>query len=335
MITSTKNYICKNYKPIICSVMLVVFVLLLAEIYAAIVLSYRLVADSKKDFKLNSKEFLIVLRESIDYSYSQFTTFDERFREYEEDDSPLGDERKFRKPVGLEYKKRPIIFFGCSCTFGLWVEKDKTLPAQVSKYTHRPVYNFALPGWGNQQILWLLEHEKKLDEIKNPEYAVYVFVDDHFRREMSAFPWADVPMSFALYSEKRGHFYKENQRKIYYHSCLYRLLSEKFGYLKYQSPLFDNYKENKLISLLKEENKRLKQKYPDIKFVVLLLDTYRGKDSLVRKIQAADLPVFDGSALFGGRTKGENHSEYYAFDGHPKGKMFSVFVPDFVEEFGM
>ncbi len=303
-----------------------------AEMYSAVLLSHRIMIDRGIEAKFPSREFFKELRKNIDYS--SFTTFDENYR-YEEDDSPMGHEIKYRKPVGLNYNKRPIIFFGCSCTFGLGVEKDKTLPAKVSEYSHRPVYNFSLSGWGIQHVLWVLNNEKKLDEIKNPEYAIYVFIVDHYRRAMSSFPYAEVPMSLTLYSEKNGKFVKENPyRKIYYRSYFYRLLSEKIGFWKSKMPVFHAYKEDKIVSFLREENRILKQKYSDIKFVVFVMTVETDETSLEKKIENAGITVVDGRKIFDEKTNGEQYdgNKWEQPDGHPNEELFSLFASELVKK---
>lgn len=345
MIEKLQNFLCsfrnhrvsllKSAKVFAVVIFLLFGIFVFAEFYSAVLLSYRIIIDRNIDVKFPTKEFFKEIRKNIDYS--SFTTFDENYF-YEEDDSLMGHEAKYRKPVGLNYDKSPIIFFGCSCTFGLGVEKDKTLPAKISEYSHRPVYNFAISGWGVQHVLWLLNNEKKLDEIKNPEYAIYVFIDDHYRRAMSAFPYAEVPMSLLLYTEKNGQFIKENPYKnILYRSYFFRLLSEKVGFWKSQMPVFKEYKEKKVVSFIKEENRILKQKYPNIKFVVFSITVDCDETSFEKKIEKAGITVIDGKKIFEEKTDGEpyNPTKWEFPDGHPNDKMYSLFAHELVKKMNL
>ena len=59
---------------------------------------------------------------------------------------------KFRP---IEYKnseKRPIVLFGCSHTYGTNLGEKETFSYQLSNYTGRTVYNFAIPGAGTSSI---------------------------------------------------------------------------------------------------------------------------------------------------------------------------------------
>lgn len=52
--------------------------------------------------------------------------------------------------------KDAIVLFGCSCTFGVGVAGDETLPYYLEKITGRQVVNLGYPGGSNQLIATLL-----------------------------------------------------------------------------------------------------------------------------------------------------------------------------------
>lgn len=87
-----------------------------------------------------------------------------------------------RKPEGLEYKKPPIILFGCSFVFGYGLSNNDTFSHKLSLFSKRPVYNRAMPGWGLQHMLYQLKREDFYNEVKPPEYVIYTFIPDHINR---------------------------------------------------------------------------------------------------------------------------------------------------------
>ena len=48
----------------------------------------------------------------------------------------------FREPVGLENKKAPILMYGCSFSYGAYLEENDRPDYILSQLTQRPVYNF-------------------------------------------------------------------------------------------------------------------------------------------------------------------------------------------------
>jgi hypothetical protein len=76
------------------------------------------------------------------------------------------------------------IFFGCSFTWGDGVNDDETLPYYFGECAanYQP-YNYAMSGWGTQQMLVLLQKKDIEKDITQPTgYGVYVLIDDHVRR---------------------------------------------------------------------------------------------------------------------------------------------------------
>ncbi|MFI5350893.1 MAG: hypothetical protein ACHQ2Z_15200, partial [Elusimicrobiota bacterium] len=102
-------------------------------------------------------------------------------------------------------RDRPLLFFGCSFTFGFGVDDDQTLPHDFARLAPAyRVYNYALLGYGPQNMLARLKETDIRSEI--PEtgkaVAVYVFIDDHVRRAIGSMTWTatsqfDLPYYFA------------------------------------------------------------------------------------------------------------------------------------------
>ena len=94
------------------------------------------------------------------------------------------EEENFRPIAGNGFKRRPIILFGCSVTYGNLLDSENNFSGILSRISKRPVYNMAYDGWGPAHMLKLLKENrnKNLFFIKNPEYVVYTIIKDHKKR---------------------------------------------------------------------------------------------------------------------------------------------------------
>ena len=89
-------------------------------------------------------------------------------------------------------RARPLLFFGCSFTFGQGVNDDQTLPYYVAQLApDYRVYNYGFEGYGTQNMLARLKETDIGSEIgeKGKPVAVYVFIEDHVRRAIGQMSW--------------------------------------------------------------------------------------------------------------------------------------------------
>ena len=92
------------------------------------------------------------------------------------------EEFMYRRPVGLQYTKKPIVIFGCSMAWGAGLNEPETFHYKLSELTKRPVYNRAISGWGVQHMLFLLQQDDLYQELPKPEYVVYLYISHHIQR---------------------------------------------------------------------------------------------------------------------------------------------------------
>lgn len=179
---------------------------------------------------------------------------------------------RFRHPEGLNYKKRPIILFGCSYAYGQGLEDKESFTFKLSEYSKRPVFNYSMFGKGFQHTLFILRHNIIDKEIKNPEYAIYVMMDDHIRRMYSNVCMGDF-VGQPMYSlDSQNHFF---EKKPYYPVYRQFYTFYYFNNLIYEKFIKNDLRRNSLYvsSYLNDIYLMLKTKYPDIKFIVLMYDT--------------------------------------------------------------
>ena len=172
-----------------------------------------------------------------------------------------------RKPCGIDknYKKKPILIYGCSYAYGENLPQEETLSYFLSQKAKRPVYNFGVSAKGLQHTLYLLENDEKVTPA--PEYIFYVFIYDHARRMYMNCSKTD-DCKYIYYHLKNGKMVLQKNKYD---------LSERFytsKYLKetlyfYLKNLFEEKIYNDLKSYFIAIQDAAKEKYPNTKLVII------------------------------------------------------------------
>jgi len=89
---------------------------------------------------------------------------------------------------GTAVPGRPILFFGCSYTFGEGVADDETLPFYVSRSFPGSIpLNYGCPGYGPQEMLAKLQSGDLGGEVTaSGPVLIYTFMDDHVNRAIGS-----------------------------------------------------------------------------------------------------------------------------------------------------
>ncbi len=223
----------------------------------------------------NYNGFLNKIKE-YPYKWNQFKNFDSEY-EYIKNE-------KLRKPIGLNYKKKPILLMGCSFAYGYGLNEDENLGYKLSKLLNRPVYNRAFEWlWGLHTMLYQARREDFYKEVPEPSYVIYVFITDHINR-ISASNITPV-------------FYVPHLRYIYKNG---RLEREKFQ-SRYNLYMFKSYTILRANSILKHFDYKLLNEYfietkaefdkhwKNYKFIILLYDENEFNNSIMENIEVDDL----------------------------------------------
>ncbi|MCR5261910.1 MAG: hypothetical protein K6C94_08755 [Candidatus Gastranaerophilales bacterium] len=244
--------------------------------------------------------------------------------------------QNMRKPVGLNYKKAPILIYGCSYAYGFALDEKDTFGYKLSELAKRPVYNFAVSSKGLQDALFLLEKDEKVTP--EPQYVFYVFINDHVRRMFVNCNKIDN-VKYLTYKNKNGKLI-QNENKY--------ALSERFyifGVIKNTSyhllkKIFDKqiYKLVKLYFLT--INGEIHKKYPDAKFVVI--DYENGGNSFLSPYRVEDLrskgiEVVNLKKVFKNELKSDKYRNSVQKDSfrHPNGEAWSLVADYIVKEFNL
>ena len=161
-------------------------------------------------------------------------------------------------------KKRPILFFGGSYTYGFHLKDEETFSATVEKLTGRNCYNFGMIGYNISEELLLIDSKKfkdKLLTISKPEYIVYTYMFDHINRN----DYWNLFDSFrirGLIPDQKYNFLYKLWSVQYIQSA--RLAKKYFSNLDTAGNI-DFY--FKILAVVKSECDKM---FPDSKFVVLI-----------------------------------------------------------------
>ena len=204
---------------------------------------------------------------------------------------------QLRSPVGLNYKKKPILLFGCSYTYGLGLNENQTFGNKLSHLTHRPVYNRAFSGTGIQHMYKQLESKEFFDnKIPEPEYIIFGFSyflhsDRLIRYTFQVF---DDYFYLRYYPDKFDKYGDLIEHKPYlpkYLNGLYtiRKLEEIRAYnLHHNQKLLPKFEDFVFLMFHKSKEKALKI-YPNTKFVIYCFDIFKydtsGHKELLKKLQ--------------------------------------------------
>ncbi len=236
-------------------------------------------------------------------------------------------ENSLRQPIGIKYTKRPIILFGCSYTWGSGLKQTQRFQYKLAQFTKRPVYNFAFPAWGVQHMLYILQNEKSLENIKNPEYVIFTFFSDHPYR-LNTFSF-NTPDNFFYLKYKMDHGRLIQDKPIFpflYNFYITRYIqrgcwNQKVSNAKNNNEVFELIKKHFI-----ESKKIIDRKYPGTKFVILMYDETNWYIDTPRwqELEKQGFIILHTDKITG---KHIAQQEYKLIDGHPNEKAWDFVVP--------
>lgn len=237
---------------------------------------------------------------------------------------------KFRHN-GLEYKKPPVLIYGCSYGYGAGLNDKEHIGYILSKQTKRPVYNFSLEARGMQHALYIIKNQEIINP--KPEYAIYIYIDDHIRRLYMTCMKID-PFYHLEYEEKDGILQQKNDKLApIKNTLIYKHIISDLIY-----PNTSQQKRFELLKLyLKEMKRELNDKYPNIKFVFLIynknykldnISNLKFTDKMLEEIKRLDIDVVDLEDFFGNKL----YEDKYRYVGHhPSTQAWQEIVPKLIE----
>jgi hypothetical protein len=206
----------------------------------------------------------------------------------------------------LEQRRKFLLFFGCSMTFGLGVNDNETMPFYMAQYaSHYQPYNYGVSGYGPHYMLAQLQRGELAKEI--PEHqgiAIYTFIDDHIGRAIGTMRhynnWEQHAPFYTLDAHgklvRQGDF--TSGRPLV--SFLYWVMG-KSHILQYYNISFPLRKREEHIRLtariIAEARTAFHQQFPSAEFYVLLYPGVRHGQDLIPYLAQAGVKYLDYSHL--------------------------------------
>lgn len=239
-------------------------------------------------------------------------------------------------------KKRPIVLFGCSYTYGHGLEENETFSWQLSNYTNRTVYNRGLPGGCCASMLYLLQKPEIKEEIPDAEYFIYTYIPEHLRRVFSNSPEWFNEYLFASYKMLPDGELKEIKPNkfgmLLASTATYKLFNNYYSRLRVS--VFNN--DFKLFfAIVKNSIDTMKEQYPDSKFVILVYDCVKGNTYPFSLDKEEDLfnKFAEENNIKVLYTKKMSFGEdllYGKYTGkdvlHPSGEAWKILIPEISKE---
>lgn len=208
----------------------------------------------------------------------------------------VGDEKIYDVQISIDNKglrltppcredsRHAVLFFGDSFTFGEGVNDVETLPyllGQALPDTYC-VYNFAMFGWGPQQMLSLVENGMVADKVdQRIDKVIYqVLYPDHVFRLAGYFDWDLHGPRYVLDDNKRpvrdGNFddvAPSNPLEVMLHRA--SLGKRIFEYFRNARRI----DRDRFVSVVLRTQTLLKERTPDLAFHLIIWDWTEGKDA--------------------------------------------------------
>lgn len=260
-----------------------------------------------------------------------------------------------RAPVGIDYKKTPILLLGCSYAYGHGLTNDENFASQLSQETKRPVYNWAYIGDGPiNNILKLREsYNKTLLEKGSPEYVIYTYMFDQTLR-MSYYQRSLMYFTRLLYYARKENLIPK-QRFIPFFDRFYTVqyFRDKlwnnylFNHQKFDNTdIFFDYLKFIFITM-KKETKKL---FPNSKFVILLY--YENMDDIYgphknfyeqiyntkrwKELENEGIIVINTKDLTGITLSGKYMQKNdFTYHPHPSKEAWKIIVPKLTEKLAL
>jgi len=234
----------KFLKIITINIFLIIFLFIGFEIYFY-----------KKDTDFLKKNFL------SNQSYHSFKKepFENKFKYFYKE--------VMRKPVGLNYKKKPILFLGCSYAYGEHLNDEETISYKVSEKTKRPVYNWSCMAGGIQHVYYVIDKMPKITP--EPEYIFYLYFSDHLRRMYTNVYKVDCYENLQ-YRLKDGKLEKKDNRYNIFDNSYFLSNIKDYILLNYYKNTKNSH--NLFIVYATHLKNRIKELYPKTKFIIVVYD---------------------------------------------------------------
>lgn len=238
----------------------------------------------------------------------------------------------FRNTI-KETNKRPILIFGCSFGYGWLLNEKESFGHKLSNLTNRSVFNHSISSQGINYVPHVLENYNLEEKIKNPEYIIFVFIQNHAYRFYRQIMDIREPYMEVTYKKQNDSIVETKiPYDFIYKSAILRYINVKSRFLTYSKT--DNDETFDLIKLLFIKAKNIaNKKFPNSKFVILNYedntDNFFFNTERWKELEKEDIIVLNSYEL----TNVHLSDEKYRIlnDPHPNEKAWDILTPKVVD----
>lgn len=243
---------------------------------------------------------------------------------------------RFENNLKFNKLKRPVMFMGCSYTFGFLLSDMGAVSYQLQKYSKRKTYNLGNGGGGIQNVLWQLDNIDFNSKNINPECIIYIFMNDHLRRMYANYTFlSQNDKCLQTYKKRNGKLIPLDIKITWDDYIKVTYLAKRFNNMLYMFKSDDS-KFDLLKLYLTAIKTTINKKFPDTKFAVIVykdipkasikeFHTNRWNEIEDMGIKVLNFDIEEYNFL--------TQNEYLAVDGiHPSAKAWEKLVPIITKE---
>lgn len=221
-------------------------------------------------------------------------------------------------------KKKPIVLFGCSFIEGTGLTNDETISHKLAEYSDRTIINRGLSSSGITHMYWQLNQNKIISIFpSDTEYFIYNFIDDHLNRLYSTRSGILDSRLLPKYKIKNGKLV-EIKPIVFLHKFFTSYIIEEIVTKIKRKDI--NGTKKLTTELFNESYKIIKNKFPNAKFVLLVMDNdidMKFFSDLDKNIIIVRVPVYEDK-------------KYYIEDNiHPSALYWDEVVPYISKELNL
>ena len=262
-----------------------------------------------------------------------------KIKNFDDEYVKMKQENYFRNALNKSSSsKKPVLIFGCSFGFGWLLDEKQAFAYKLSELSKRDVYNQSISSLGIQYFPYIIEKFNINNEIKNPEYIIFVMIDNHVYRLYRYFyqdtdPYKDIRYKLSV----NGNLQLISDRNFFLQkSFIFRYIQNMFGKVKFDSKSFD---EN--FDFMKKHflyaKKLCQEKFPDTKLVILKYEeNYESElfnSDRWSELEQEGFIILDTYSLTG---KHLYENEYrIKNDVHPNEKAWDLLTPKIIEKLNL
>ena len=221
-----------------------------------------------------------------------------------------------------------IILIGCSFSYSWGLKYKDTFAYQLSQKTKRPVYIRSRAGSGPNESLLILSNEKFYSSNEEPEYIIYLFIENHFSRMFSRIYSIQDNKLRPLWNIDKNF----NAKQVI---CWYKplFLSHIFKYI-YREKVTLNYgivDEEQYFKTMMAMKKEINKNWQNTKFVIIrysepnMEKPYSFIPDITKKFIENNIILIDADELIFGKTgKRLIGDKYMQEDQHPSALAFDL-----------